>query len=98
MSFCTLQYIAYDVNAFSVFCVFLVIPTSDVTSLSDQILYAVLQLLKKEVPEHGRHLAQYFHLFLTYSNLGLPEVSASSTLPYPKLILLNLSYPIVVNC
>lgn len=53
------------------------IPTSDVTSLSDQILYAVLQLLKKEVPEHGRHLAQYFHLFLTYSNLGVQEVSFS---------------------
>ena len=44
-------------------------------TLSDHLLLAVLQLLKKEVSEHGRHLQQYFHLFLMYSNLGIPEVS-----------------------
>ena len=43
-------------------------------TLSDHILTAVLGLLKKEVPEHGRHLQQYFHFFLMYSMIGPPEV------------------------
>ena len=43
-------------------------------TLSDHILNAVLALLKKEVPEHGRHLQQYFHFFLMYSTIGSPEV------------------------
>ena len=43
-------------------------------TLSDHILSAVLGLLKKEVPEHGRHLQQYFHFFLMYSTIGPPEV------------------------
>ncbi|CAH3106557.1 unnamed protein product [Porites lobata] len=42
-------------------------------TLSDHILTAVLGLLKKEVPEHGRHLQQYFHFFLMYSMIGPPE-------------------------
>lgn len=42
-------------------------------TLSDHILSAVLGLLKKEVPEHGRHLQQYFHFFLMYSTIGPPE-------------------------
>ena len=36
---------------------------------------AVLNLRKREVSEHGRHLVQYFHLFLMYGNLGVTEVS-----------------------
>jgi len=53
-----------------------VIPSLDpALTVSDHILTAVLALLKKEVSEHGRHIAQYFHLFLSYSNLGIPEVS-----------------------
>lgn len=44
-------------------------------TLSDHLLFAVLNLLKKEVSEHGRHLTQYFHLFLMYANLGQCEVS-----------------------
>lgn len=43
-------------------------------TLSDHILTAVLGLLKKEVPEHGRHLQQYFNFFLMYSTIGPPEV------------------------
>ena len=43
-------------------------------TLSDHLLAAVLNLLKKEVSEHGRHLTQYFHLFLMYANLGIAEV------------------------
>ncbi|XP_078379070.1 ubiquitin carboxyl-terminal hydrolase 9X-like isoform X2 [Oculina patagonica] len=42
-------------------------------TLSDHILTAVLGLLKKEVPEHGRHLQQYFNFFLMYSTIGPPE-------------------------
>lgn len=42
-------------------------------TLSDQLLVAVLQLLNKDVSEHGRHLTQYFHLFNLYASLGPPE-------------------------
>lgn len=52
-------------------------------TLSDHLIMAVLALLKKEVPEHGRHIAQYFHLFLMYANLGPDEVS-------PGIIYLSL--------
>ena len=45
-------------------------------TLSEHLLVAVLNLLKKEVSEHGRHLTQYFQLFLMYSNLGVAEVGA----------------------
>ncbi len=47
-------------------------------TLSDHLLNAVLNLLKKEVSEHGRHLTQYFHLFLMYANLGTGEVRTTS--------------------
>ncbi|XP_064082430.1 probable ubiquitin carboxyl-terminal hydrolase FAF-X isoform X2 [Macrobrachium nipponense] len=46
---------------------------SGACTLSDQLLVAVLQLLNKEVSEHGRHLAQYFHLFNMYASIGPPE-------------------------
>ncbi|KAL4220567.1 putative ubiquitin carboxyl-terminal hydrolase FAF-X [Mactra antiquata] len=52
-------------------------------TLSDHLLTSVLNLLKKEVSEHGRHLQQYFHLFLMYSNLGVAE----------KMHLLKLNVP-----
>ena len=55
-----------------------VIPSLDPNfTVSDHILTAILALLKKEVSEHGRHIAQYFHLFLSYSNLGIAEVSCA---------------------
>jgi ubiquitin carboxyl-terminal hydrolase 9/24 len=51
-----------------------VIPTTDPSlTVSDHILMALLALLRKEVSEHGRHIAQYFHLFLSYSNFGIAE-------------------------
>ena len=46
------------------------------STLSDYLIMAVLNLRKREVSEHGRHLVQYFHLFLMYGNLGVTEVSA----------------------
>lgn len=64
---------------FYMFFIFVGTPGSTIgdlnATLSDHILMSVLNLLKKEVSEHGRHLTQYFHLFHMYSNLGIPEVS-----------------------
>jgi ubiquitin carboxyl-terminal hydrolase 9/24 len=37
------------------------------------ILKACLNLLDKEVPEHGRHLAQYFGFFHTYAHYGAKD-------------------------
>lgn len=57
-------------------------------TLSDYVMVAILELLKKEISEHGRHLAQYFHLFLMYANIGVPEVCNkwSHHTPLTKLI------------
>lgn len=59
------------------------IPTSSIVSVSgvglseltlaDHIFQAVLNLLSKEVADYGRHLSQYFNLFLVYASLGPPE-------------------------
>ena len=58
-------------------------------TLSDHILTAVLGLLKKEVPEHGRHLQQYFHFFLMYSMIGPPEVCTIRLIARSSQSLLN---------
>jgi len=42
-------------------------------TLRDHLFSAVLNLLNREVSEHGRHLTQYFHLFLMYASLGVAE-------------------------
>lgn len=42
----------------------------DNLSLSEHLFRAVLNLLRREVSEHGRHLQQYFNLFVMYANLG----------------------------
>jgi ubiquitin carboxyl-terminal hydrolase 9/24 len=34
------------------------------------VLEAVLNLLRRDVSEYGRHLVQYFGFFVTYANLG----------------------------
>ncbi|KAG8178428.1 hypothetical protein JTE90_019137 [Oedothorax gibbosus] len=41
--------------------------------LADHLMVAVLNLLKKEVSEHGRHLTQYFSLFSMFASLGVAE-------------------------
>ena len=41
---------------------------------SDVALNTLLQLLKKEVSDHSRHLNQYFQVFLNYANKGPYEV------------------------
>ena len=42
-------------------------------TLADHIFQVVLNLLSKEVADYGRHLSQYFNLFLVYASLGPPE-------------------------
>ncbi|KAK6195512.1 hypothetical protein SNE40_000926 [Patella caerulea] len=56
-------------------------------TLSDHLLMAVLSLLRKEVSEHGRHLQQYFHLFLMYLNLGVAEKQQLIKLTVPTLFM-----------
>uniref|UniRef100_T1IZS4 ubiquitinyl hydrolase 1 n=1 Tax=Strigamia maritima TaxID=126957 RepID=T1IZS4_STRMM len=58
------------------------------STLSDHLLQAVLGLLKKEVSEHGRHLAQYFSLFLMYSSLGVLERKELLKLNVPATFML----------
>ena len=43
------------------------------TCLSEHLLQTVMALLHSDVAEHGRHLAQYFHLFVMYASLGAQE-------------------------
>ncbi|XP_023806296.1 probable ubiquitin carboxyl-terminal hydrolase FAF-X isoform X4 [Oryzias latipes] len=60
----------------------------DNLSLSDHLLRAVLNLLRREVSEHGRHLQQYFNLFVMYANLGLAEKSQLLKLNVPATFML----------
>lgn len=41
--------------------------------LSDQILITALQLLNKDISDHGRHLSHYFSLFHIYCGFGIAE-------------------------
>ncbi|OWF40886.1 probable ubiquitin carboxyl-terminal hydrolase FAF-X isoform X2 [Mizuhopecten yessoensis] len=63
-------------------------PADPNATLSDHLLLAVLHLLKKEVSEHGRHLQQYFHLFLMYANLGQDEKMQLLKLNVPSMFML----------
>lgn len=42
-------------------------------TLCEQILLHVLYLLKSDVPENGKHLAQYFTLFTMYASLNIQQ-------------------------
>ncbi|KAJ8282529.1 hypothetical protein COCON_G00050480 [Conger conger] len=63
-------------------------PACDNLSLSDHLLRAVLNLLRREVSEHGRHLQQYFNLFVMYANLGVPEKTQLLKLSVPATFML----------
>uniref|UniRef100_A0A665WAN6 ubiquitinyl hydrolase 1 n=1 Tax=Echeneis naucrates TaxID=173247 RepID=A0A665WAN6_ECHNA len=63
-------------------------PGCDNLSLSDHLLRAVLNLLRREVSEHGRHLQQYFNLFVMYANLGLAEKTQLLKLNVPATFML----------
>lgn len=60
----------------------------DNLSLSDHLLRAVLNLLRREVSEHGRHLQQYFNLFVMYANLGVAEKTQLLKLNVPATFML----------
>ncbi|XP_055500598.1 probable ubiquitin carboxyl-terminal hydrolase FAF-X isoform X2 [Leucoraja erinacea] len=60
----------------------------DNLSLSDHLLRAVLNLLRREVSEHGRHLTQYFNLFVMYANLGMAEKTQLLKLNVPATFML----------
>uniref|UniRef100_A0A4X1TVK3 USP domain-containing protein n=1 Tax=Sus scrofa TaxID=9823 RepID=A0A4X1TVK3_PIG len=60
----------------------------DHLSLSDHLLRAVLNLLRREVSEHGRHLQQYFNLFVMYANLGIAEKTQLLKLSVPATFML----------
>ncbi|XP_067314752.1 ubiquitin carboxyl-terminal hydrolase 9X-like isoform X2 [Pseudorasbora parva] len=60
----------------------------DPMTLSDHLLRAVLNLLRREVSEHGRHLQQYFNLFVMYANLGLAEKTQLLKLSVPSTFML----------
>lgn len=59
-------------------------------TLSDHLLRAVLNLLRREVSEHGRHLQQYFNLFVMYANLG--KLLRASFLKSPSEDVSNETY------
>lgn len=40
-----------------------------------------------QVSEYGRHIAQYFHLFLMYANLGLAEKQQLLNLRVPAMFI-----------
>lgn len=43
--------------------------------MEESILHHVLRLLKKEMPDNVKMLAQYFQFFVNYSSIGRHEVS-----------------------
>lgn len=54
---------------------FIAYPLDSNATLAEHLVVAVLNLLNKEVSEHGRHLTQYFSLFAMFASLGIAEVS-----------------------
>ncbi|XP_065840669.1 ubiquitin carboxyl-terminal hydrolase 9X-like isoform X2 [Oscarella lobularis] len=56
-------------------------------TLSDCIIVAVLNLLKKEVGEHERHISQYFYFFLTYCSFSHAERSQLLKMRVPALFI-----------
>ena len=56
------------------------LPEKALTPFSEIALTSLLQLLKKEVSEHSRHLQQYFQAFLNYANKGPFEVCRHTSL------------------
>ncbi|XP_016119779.1 probable ubiquitin carboxyl-terminal hydrolase FAF-X, partial [Sinocyclocheilus grahami] len=60
----------------------------DSVTMSDHLLRVVLNLLRREVSEHGRHLQQYFNLFVMYANLGLAEKTQLLKLSVPATFML----------
>lgn len=43
-------------------------------TIEESILHHVLRLMKKEMPDNVKMLAQYFQFFVNYSSIGRHEV------------------------
>jgi ubiquitin carboxyl-terminal hydrolase 9/24 len=78
------------------------LPGFEGSNLCEQILIAVLALLKCEVSEHGKHLPHYFSLFSMYAGLGLQEKhqllkvknkNKKITLSYQTFLLFSSTFP-----
>uniref|UniRef100_A0A336MFC5 ubiquitinyl hydrolase 1 n=1 Tax=Culicoides sonorensis TaxID=179676 RepID=A0A336MFC5_CULSO len=63
------------------------LPNYDGTNLCEQVLIAVLSLLKSEVAEHGKHLPHYFSLFCMYAGLGIQEKHQLLKLNVPAIFM-----------
>ena len=70
------------------------LPEKALTPFSEIALTSLLQLLKKEVSEHSRHLQQYFQAFLNYANKGPFEVCHHTYLfiPFVSCVLYIVSF------
>lgn len=56
-------------------------------NLCEQILMCALHLLKTDVPDHGKHLTQYFTLFSTYAGLGIQQKHQLLKLSVPAIFM-----------
>ncbi|XP_058833231.1 probable ubiquitin carboxyl-terminal hydrolase FAF isoform X2 [Topomyia yanbarensis] len=57
------------------------------SNLCEQVLIAVLSLLKGDVADFGKHLPQYFNLFSLYAGLGLHEKQQLIRLNVPAVFM-----------
>lgn len=63
------------------------LPGYDGSNLCEQVLIAVLSLLKGDVADYGKHLPQYFNLFSLYAGLGLHEKQQLIRLNVPAIFM-----------
>ncbi|XP_065081366.1 probable ubiquitin carboxyl-terminal hydrolase FAF, partial [Ochlerotatus camptorhynchus] len=59
----------------------------DGSNLCEQVLIAVLSLLKGDVADYGKHLPQYFNLFSLYAGLGIHEKQQLIRLNVPAIFM-----------
>ncbi|XP_053689381.1 probable ubiquitin carboxyl-terminal hydrolase FAF [Sabethes cyaneus] len=57
------------------------------SNLCEQVLIAVLSLLKGDVTDYGKHLPQYFNLFSLYAGLGVHEKQQLIRLNVPAIFM-----------
>lgn len=59
-------------------------------TVEESILHYVLRLLKKEMPDNVKMLAQYFQFFVNYSSIGRHEVNRTTV----QFILILFSFSV----
>ena len=62
-------------------------------TVEESILHYVLRLLKKEMPDNVKMLAQYFQFFVNYSSIGRHEVNRNGRF-FEEFILLLFSFSV----